>query len=331
MLNRIKVQTVEEHEVPRTLTVAGKVQFDEDRLAHVLAPLAGQIIDLRVKVGDVVRQGQVLGAIGSREAAAVLGEHLESHKDLDLAEKTATMTEDLFAHEAASKISLQQAQNDLAKAQARVARSEQALRMLGLGESLTEFSGRVPIASPLAGTIIERRVTNGQFVQTDGTPIITVGDVSEVWVVGDVFEQDLRLVSVGQSASVSTTAYPGQTFQGRVNYISNALDPATRTAKVRVTVGNPGGRLKPEMFASITLGVSEHEKVLTVPARATFTEDGKTYVYTEVSPGRFTRRAIEIAGDPGDERRVLMGLHAGEKVVVDGALLLRQEEDKRAS
>jgi len=122
-LRSIAVQVVAEHPVPQTLTVAGKVQFDEDRLARVLAPLAGQVVDLRVKVGDPVRKGQPLCAVSSRDATAVVGEHTESHKDLELAEKTAAMAQDLFDHQAASRIALQQAQSDLAKARARVARN----------------------------------------------------------------------------------------------------------------------------------------------------------------------------------------------------------------
>jgi len=332
MLGAITIDVIRDREVPRTLVVGGKVQFDEDRLARVLAPLAGQVVDLHVKVGEAVKKGQALCAINSREVTAAVGEHIESHKDLDLAEKTAAMTQDLYDHQAASKIALQQAQNDLAKARSRVARTEEALGVLGLRNEnqLAQFNGRVPISSPLTGTIIERKVTDGQFVQTDSMPIITVADLSVVWVMGDIFERDLHLVTVGQTATVTTTAYPGEQFLGRVDYISDVIDPATRTAKVRVSVPNRNARLKPEMFASIALGVGEAEHVLTVPSRATFTEDGRTWVFVSTAPGRFVRRPIDVVQDEGTERRVLHGLRAGDRVVVDGALLLRQEEEKRA-
>ena len=126
-LASIKVDVIREREMPRTLTVAGKVQLDEDRVARILAPLGGQILDLHVKVGDPVRKGEALCAISSREAAAAIAEHAESHKDLDLADKTLAMTGDLFEHQAASKIALQQAQNDQAKARSRVARTPRGL------------------------------------------------------------------------------------------------------------------------------------------------------------------------------------------------------------
>jgi cobalt-zinc-cadmium efflux system membrane fusion protein len=331
-LRSITIQTIGEHPVPRTLTVAGKVQFDEDRLAHVLAPLPGQVVDLRAKVGDVVHKGQALCAISSRDATAVVGEHTESHKDLELAEKTAAMTQDLFDHQAASKIALQQAQSDLAKAKARVARNEQGLRLLGLQSEadIDRFDGRVLVVSPIAGSIIERHVTDGQFVQADSMPIIAVADASTVWVMGDVFERDLHLVNVGDEATITTTAYPGERFTGRVNYVSDVIDPMTRTAKVRVSVPNPRSRLKPEMFASIVLGVEASSPTLTVPASAVFTEDGHSWVYVSMKAGHFTRRSIEVDQDEGADRRVLSGLRSGDRVVTGGALLLREEEVKRA-
>src|SRR5205823_13968810 len=163
------VETIRERDMPRTLTVAGKVQFDEDRVARILAPLGGQVVELNVKVGDPVRKGQSLCALGSREVAVAIADHRDSHKDLDLADKTLAMTEDLFAHQAASKIALQQAQNDREKARSRAARSDEELRVLGLPDedAIARFNGRLPIRSPIAGVVIERRVTQGQFVQAD--------------------------------------------------------------------------------------------------------------------------------------------------------------------
>jgi len=344
MAKAITVEPAAVREVSTVLTIAGKVQFDEDRLARVLAPLPGQITGLAVKVGDPVAKGQRLFTIASRDAAAAIGEHIEAQKDLDLAEKTASMTEDLFNHEAASRISLQQAQNDLAKAKARVARSEEALRVLGLTAAADSadprLDGRVPIVSPIAGSVIERRITDGQFVQSDSTPLVTIGNLSEVWVLGDVFERDLRLVTKGQAAAVTTAAYPGESFDGRVDYISDTIDPDSRTAKLRVRVANPRGELKPEMYASIALRVTDHQSALVVPARAVFTEVGRTFVFVDTgapSSGRsgetgrrFVRRPVDVAPEQGADRRVTSGVSAGERVVADGALLLREELDKKA-
>jgi len=329
-LASIKVEPIGERDSGNVLTIAGKVQFDEDRVARVLAPLAGQVVGLHVKVGDAVRKGETLLSINSREAASAVGEYIEARKDVDLAEKTAAMTEDLFQHEAASRMAMQQAQNDLAKARSRAARTEEALRVLGLSptDDLARFNGRVPIVSPISGVAIDRKVTEGQFVQSDSTPMVTVADLSTVWVLGDLFERDLHLVSVGQPVQIATTAYTGETFAGRVNYISDSIDPATRAAKVRVSVANPHARLKPEMYATVSVDVANRERAMVVPADAVFTEESQMFVFVEKAPGTFVRRPVVVASGEGTDRRVVSGLKPGERVVTDGALLLRQEERK---
>ncbi len=332
MLPSITVAAMTERETSSALTLSGKVQFDEDRVARVLAPLAGQVVDLHAKIGDRVAAGQTLCAISSREAAAAAEEYIESRTDLDLAEKQAALTRDLYDHQAASRIALQQSENDLGKAQARLARTGESLRVLGLvaEKDLKRFNGRLPITTPIAGVVVDRKVTEGQFVQADSTPLVTVASLESVWVMGDLFERDLRLVDRGQPATVTTTAYPGEIFKGRVGYISDTIDPSTRTAKVRVSVANPAGRLKPEMFVSITLQVADHVRAVTVPSAAVFTEHGQSFVYVEVGHARFARRPIDVTQEDGTDRRVLAGLAPGERVVVAGVLLLREEEKQRA-
>ena len=205
--------------------------------------------------------------------------------------------------------------------------------MLGVAvqDDVSRFNGRVPIRAPIPGVVIERRVTDGQFAPADGTPLLTVANLDTVWVIGDLFERDLRFVRCGQTAIVTTTAYPGERFEGKVNYISESIDPASRTAKVRVSVANPAGRLKPEMYAAVALTVAGDERAPTVPADAIFTEDGRSFVYVEPR-ARPLREASRGGGcRRGPSRRVLTGLRLGDRIVVNGALLLRQEEQQRAS
>jgi membrane fusion protein, heavy metal efflux system len=335
MVRNIKVEELSEKPMPMLLTATGKVQFNEDRMARILAPVNGQVLQLNVKVGDPVRKGETLFFINSREVGAADTEHLESHKDLDLAEKTYGMTKDLFEHGAASRISLQQAEGDLAKARARVARTEEALRVLGLHVSETELYGemnsRIPLRAPLSGTVIERHLTEGQFIQPDSNPLVTIADLSTVWVLADVFERDLRRVKVGQRAEVAAAAYPEQGFLARVSRISDVLDPTTRTVKVRFLVSNPGARLKPEMFASVNLFLNESSRGLSVPAKAVFTEGGSHFVYVCLSEGEFIRRQVDVLPGELGRLRVSSGLKQGERVVSDGALLLRQQENQDGS
>lgn len=334
-LGHIQVDEARGTETPQALTATGKVQFAEDRLARILPPVSGQVQQLRVQVGDAVHAGEVLFMLNSRDVAAAFAEHTSAHRDLDLAQKTFAMTQDLFDHQAASKLSLQQAENDVAKQTARLQQDEQVLRVLGVDmpESGDQpaIAPRVPVRTPISGVVIERAVTDGQFVDTQAQPLLTIADLSTVWVLADVFERNLRDISLGQRAEVATTAYPDERFMARIAEIGSVVDPETHTVGVRFLVTNPNGRLKPGMFAAASLYLAPNGNTLTVPATAVFMEDGKSYSYVQTSDRTFMRRQISATPDGGNRVRVIAGLHAGDRVVIDGVLLLRQEETQAAS
>lgn len=312
--------------LPLVLRAFGKIQFDEEHMALVLAPLPGQVVHLTAKVGDAVRQGEVLFQINSRDVAAAVGDYIDSRKDLELAEKTHVMTRDLFENQAAAAITLRQAENDLAKAKGKAARTEAALKTLGVdlqGESLTSL---VPVRAPISGTVIDRKVTEGQYEVADSTPLLTLADLSSVWIVADLFERDLCYVKAGQKAEVATLAYPNERFTGAVSRISDVVDPVTRTVKVRIAVPNPTRRLKPEMFASVLLFREESEAAVTIPSRAAFVEGGEHYVFVRRGEGEFERRRVDILPAPEGRLRVREGLKSGEAVVSQDVMLLRAEE-----
>jgi cobalt-zinc-cadmium efflux system membrane fusion protein len=334
-LSNIHVEQVRSSAAPGRLTATGKIQFNEDRTTRVLAPMPGQVIDLQVRVGDAIEKDQVLFSIKSREVASLVTDYLEAQRDLDLAEKTHVMTRDLFEHQAASRISLQQAEGALAKAKAQVARAEEALRVVGLDPAKIDRTGGlrslIPVKAAGPGTVIERAVTPGQFVQADNTSLITVADLSSVWVLVDVFETDIHLVHAGQKVQVTAAAYPNLRFTAMVDRISDKVDPETRSLKVRLLVANPKLLLKPEMFITASLEVSDSVATLTVPAKAVLTEDDKTYLFVATGDRRFERRLVTAAPDGEGRLRVTSGLRSGEKVVSDGALLLnfRQKQQKQ--
>jgi len=333
MRQTVKVETVQEKSLPRLLTATGKVQFNEDHQARILAPVGGQVQQLRVRVGDIIHKGDILFTIHSRDVATALDEYLDSRKDLDLAEKTAVMQRDLFAHQATSRIALQQAESEFAKAKTRVTRTAESLRALGVDVRdkgpAEDLSAYVAVRAPREGTVIERTVTEGQFVQPDNTALMTIADLSSVWALADVFERDLHVVTVGQKAEVTTSAYPEQRFVAQVAHINEVVDPTTHTVKVRFLVANPAGHLKPEMFASVGIFLHEAERVLTVPISAVFTEGGHSFVYRQTADRSFMRHPVEVEPGAG-ELRILSGLQSGDQVVSDGALLMRLEETRQA-
>ena len=330
MLAGIKIESLKENAAPSYLMASGKVQFNEDELANIIPPVPGQVQDLKIKVGDHVQKGDVLFFIYSRDVAASLAEHIEAHKDLDLAEKIYARTKDLFEHEAASRTAFDQAESERAKAQSKVNRTEETLRVLGVAENdmHSAASARIPVRSPLSGTVTERKLTEGQFVQPDVNPLVTIADMSSVWVLADIFERDLRFVSVGNRADVTADAYPDEHFSARVFRINDVVDPNTRAVKVRFLVTNPAQRLKPEMFASARIALTEAQRAIFIPPGAVFTDSGRSYAYVAASDGEFEQRQIEVSQDAGGRLRVVNGLQAGENIVVDGVLLIHAEQLK---
>ncbi|HEV8415880.1 MAG TPA: efflux RND transporter periplasmic adaptor subunit [Bryobacteraceae bacterium] len=335
MLANIKIEAVRAESGRNNLSGTGKVQFNDDRTVRILAPLPGQVVDFHAGVGDPIEKDQVLFSIKSREVASLVSDYLQSQRDLDLAQKTYNMNKDLFEHQAASRISFQQAENDLAKANTQVARSEEGLRVLGIDpkEAVKDGGLRslVPVRAPMSGTLIERNLTPGQFVQADSTALLTIADLSTVWVLVDVFERDIHLVHVGQKVQVVAAAYPDRRFPATIERISDKVDADSRTLKVRLLVSNPKFLLKPEMFITSSLELSGGGAAISVPASAVFTEDGKSYVFAAINDRRFERRLIVAAPDAEGRLRVTSGLRVGDRIVTDGAMLLdyrrKQKQD----
>jgi cobalt-zinc-cadmium efflux system membrane fusion protein len=331
---QIKIEPLSERSSGDVIHTTGTVEFNADRMARILSPVPGQVQGLRVNVGDDVRQGDTLFVLSSREIASAAADHVASHKDLDLSEKTFAMTKDLFEHGAASRISMQQAENELAKARAKVGQTEEVLRVLGFDDAALENAAGLPsrmsIRAPIAGTVIERTITNGQFVGTENASLITLADLATVWVQADVFERDLHSIAPGQKADVTTAAYPDH-FSAQVARIGTVVDAQTRTAKMRFVVANPGFRLKPGMFTTATVQLPTQNNALTAPAKAVFVENGRSYAYVQTGADTFARRALETLPGGGDRVRVTRGLSAGDRIVSDGVLLLRALEANGAS
>jgi len=314
------------------LSTLGKISFNEEKTSLVLAPIAGQVSGLRVRVGDRVSRGDVLFMLHSRDVAAAKSDYLESRRDVELAHQTFEITKKLYEHQAAPMIQFQQDQNNLAKAETRAARTAEQLRVLGIDAgAVTETSAadaRIAIKAAIDATVVERHLTEGQFVQGDSTPLVTLADLSSVWVLADVFERDLANVKVGQAADVTTLAYPNSHFAAEVSHISDVVDPNSRTVKVRLSVANRDGRLKPEMFASVDLLIDASRQGLAIPTKSVLTDDGHQMVYVKVGENSYKNRTVVVSTLDESRVRVIDGLKAGDEVVTDGALLLRYEQQK---
>jgi cobalt-zinc-cadmium efflux system membrane fusion protein len=319
---RIKEVEVSSEATPTEAT--GKVAFDEGRVSRVGAPVSGRILELRVQPGDHVRKGQPLVVIASPDAESAFADWIAARADAVLAEKNLERQRRLLADQAVSQKEVLQAEGDATKARAARARALGRLEVLGISpDDPNGRPSRYLLRSPIDGVVVERPANPGMEVRADsGASLVTVADLTRLWVLADVFERDVGSVTAGGRAEVRVAAWPGRVWQGKIAHVGDVVDPQTRTVKVRVEVQNPEQRLKPEMFARVTLSGGTAAQGLTVPAQAVLTDGAASAVVVALGDGRFERRTVEAGPERDGHVRILSGLAAGERVVVDGAIYL---------
>jgi cobalt-zinc-cadmium efflux system membrane fusion protein len=331
-LSQIRVEPVTIAMVPvDTVSSPGKVEANANRLAHVTLQLTGRITAVYAKIGDFVRQGQPLMTVESPDADAAVSSSLQAQATVTQAKSALAKAQmdldrqkDLFEHGAVpqkevlnGQAVVVQAQASVEQAQASAEQARRKLQILGIGA----FGQKVTVSAPISGKVLELSVASGEFRNDLSAPLMTIADLSSVWVTSDVPETAIRLVRTGEQVHIQLSAYPNETFQGRVTLIGDVVDPQTRTVKVRAEMPNPGGRLKPEMFGNIQL--AEHtEPRPTVPSAAIIAVDGKAIVWREKSKGVFEKVTVTLGTQTGDRVAVVSGLGPRDRVVVDGVMLL---------
>lgn len=333
-LRQIRVTPVATIEVPiGNVSAPAKVEVNANRLSHVVLPLAGRIGQVLVRIGDFVRQGQPLFSVDSPDADAAVAALRQSNAILTQsrsalvkAQADQDRTKDLLDHGAVPKKDLLNAEAITIQARASVdqasAAVEQARRKLQLyGISPDSFGQSVIIHAPVSGKVLELSVVNGEFRNDLSAPLMTIADLSSVWVSSDVPESALRLIRVGEPAHIKLAAYPGEAFEGRVALLGDALDPQTRTLKVRVELKNPNGRLKPEMYGTAELAVRTEPRPV-VPASSLISSTGKMLIWREITPGQYQRVAVTTGAQIGDRIAILDGLNPQDRIVTGGNMLL---------
>ena len=319
--------------VRQDIICAGRVAFDDLRVSHVFSPVNGRISAIHASPGQKVRRGQPLATLESPDLGVATAELDKAQADLLAAERDHRRKLRLVEDQAGSQREVEMAQENLSRTQAEFRRAQQHTRIL-VPEAESVSGQSFTLRALIDGEVVARQVHPGMEVQGQyggGTPVelFTLGSLDHVWIVADVFEIDLGRIAVGQDANISVITYPNETFRGKVEWVSSALDATTRTAKLRCRLDNADHRLKPEMYATVAVQVPGRQ-VLALPRSAICRLGGKTVVFVEAgrSPTgerRFERRPISVDAEAGgDVVPVLAGLTAGEQVVVGGALLLSE-------
>ena len=313
-----------------SMPLAGRLVWDENTTVRVFSPFAGIVRRLLVDVNQRVEKGAPLAEIQSSDFGQALAEARKAGSDFRRAERNLNRLRDLAEHGAAPRKDVESAEAEFASAQAEKERTETRLAIYGAAATSTELSFLLP--SPLGGVVVEKSVTPGQEVRPDQmlanapqftAPLFVITDPARLWIQMDATEVDLPYLRLGHQLTFTSRAFPGQTFTGRVDVVSESIDPATRTIKVRGTVDNANRVLKAEMFVAVSLPADEMSGV-TVPAKAVFLKGDKHYVFLEQQPGQFSRHEVQPGSEQGGRIVVLEGVAAGQHVVTDGCILLQQ-------
>ncbi|MEW6543608.1 MAG: efflux RND transporter periplasmic adaptor subunit [Nitrospirota bacterium] len=313
----------------------GTVQPNENALAEITALVRGRILDVHADLGQEVKAGALLALLYSSELGIAQSSYLKANAKLHLAEQAFGRAQLLLKEKVIGRSEFQRRQGDLVSARAEAREARDRLQLLGMKdkeirelERKERIRSHVPIHAPFDGRIIARNVTRGEVINTSDR-LFVVADLSTVWVLANVPEKDippiLRSVEQNRSVEVHVSAYQNQVFPGRITYVGDLLDPATRTMKVRVEVPNSDGRLKGEMFASVRIPLDPLPDSLTVPVAAVQQDQGETIVFVQVADRQFARRTVRLGGESGGHILVLGGLSEGELVVTQGAFVLRTE------
>jgi RND family efflux transporter MFP subunit len=305
-----------------------------------VTPIAGGILaKIHVDLGASVQRGAPLATIFSSELADAQTRYLSMRAMLEADHKKLERTERLVAIGAASRQELEEVTAVHIGHETEVAAARQRLLQLGLTQqevnALTDPSkvvSHVMVPAPIAGVVTARSANPGQVVAM-GQELFVVTDLGTVWLVGDLYEQDFAAVLVGSEATVTSAAYPGSELRGRVSYIDPRVDPQTRTAKVRVEVPNPGGRLRLGMYVSMVFARAGGQRQVVVPRAAVQSIGDQSVVFLPVAgeEGKFLRRRVRLGPASGNFYVVLEGLRAGDTVVTDGSFLLRAEAARGGS
>ncbi len=322
-------------EVRELLRVPGRIEVDETRFARVGSTVTGRITDLNATVGQEVKRGQVLATINSTELSTAQLAYLKSLSQRGLAARAAARAQQLVEADVIGTAELQRRQADLVQAEAEVGAARDQLKVLGMaGDTIDRLSRTstitsvTQIVSSVSGTVIERKVTEGQVVQpADG--VFLIADLSRVWVVADAPEQSAGSLRVGESVQVEIPALGSRRLHGRLSFVSPIVSPETRTVRARMELDNKDREYKPAMLASVLIR-SAPQRRLTVPAEALVREENRDFVFVQTGSNAFLLREVTLGIEHEGRRVVQAGLREGERMVVDGAFHLNNERQRRA-
>ena len=326
-LSHVQIYTVAAAPLERTLRLSGAVAYNGYVTTPVITQVGGPVSRIVVTPGQHVTAGQPLLYVASPDYSLLRSTYIKARDALQLADRFYKRAQDLYAHQAIAQADLEQAESNRTQAEADLQSSEQAIRVLGIAnpESVLTASpsAELPLPAPMAGEIVERLCSPGQLLQAGGTQCFTLSDMNSVWVLVNVYQNDIAYVHVGEDVTIDNETYPG-VVRGKIQYISPALDPTTRTLQARIEASNPGERLKRDMYVTAEVRAGVIPNALSVPDAAILRDtENMPYVYIQTGASQFARRMVTLGDAQAGKTQIVTGLQSGDKVVGDGSLFLQ--------
>jgi len=310
------------------VTALGELKVDEDAYAEAGSPIQARVVQPVASPGQAVRRGQPLAELESVEVGQARAQRTAALARAELARNTAERKRGLAEERIVSRGELQRAEAEVAEAEADLRGAEASLEALGVGVGKAGRLSNFTLTSPISGTVLERFAVRGQSVEPSQA-LFRIGDLSRLWLVVHAPERDAVRMRAGSNADITLAALPGQKLRGTVEWVGREVDAHSRTVPVRIVLPNQDGRLKPGMFATAWIATgAQGEQVVAVPATALQRMDDQWVVFLPRGQGRFEVRPVERGRDLGNEVAILSGLKPGERVVDEGAFVLRAEAEK---
>lgn len=335
LAENLKSGTPEMTEVNGTLQVAAHVETDAQRIAHVGSPVAGRILKLLVFEGQNVKAGTVLAMLHSTDLSDTQFSLVKAFSQQGLAAAAEKRAEQLVEADVIGRAELERRRAELLQASTEAASYRTQLRGLGMTEAqilqlenTRKLSADYPIVAPRSGTVLKREITMGQVVEP-ADPAFTIADLSSVWIVANVPEEDAAHLQKGMEVEVRVPALPQEKINGHLSFVSPIVDSATRTVEVRMDIANPIGLLKPDELASMTF-TGHTDRKLTVPNTAVVREENKDYVFVQSGSLKYVLREVSLGEEEHDRRVVLSGVQQQDHIITDGAFHLNNQRKQNA-
>ncbi len=326
-MSHVQVLDVQPTTLTRTLRLTGTVAYNAFRTTPVITQVSGPVSRVVVVPGERVKQGQPMLYVASPDYSQLRSNYLKAKDAYALSQKAYARAKDLYEHRAIAEQALEQAESAEVQAGGDLASAQAALKVLGITDpdALVQAppTFEVPVKAPIAGEVVEQDVAVGQLIQPGSTQCFMLSDTSNVWVLVNVYQNDLPYVRVGDAVSIQTDAYP-QVFHGRISYVAASLDPTTRTLQARIETANPGEKLKKDMYVTATVNAGKISNAIVLPDAAVLRDnENQPFVYAEASQNQFGRRAVTVGESVNGQTEITSGVKPGDHVIGNGSLFLQ--------